>query len=184
MKKVLIGLIVICFLIVIFLSNLGFVFYNEVSKNKLLSDYFNSNIDDEFSEKEKIHLNEIKELRDSLEFVLLFFVIFLIVLLLYLFFISKKAFLDSLFLSGVVGVCVIVVLFLIGLINFDFLFVVFHRVMFSGENWILNANHILIEIFPLSYFYGLAKKLFLMIFVESLVLSGLIFCVKKKFKLH
>lgn len=75
------------------------------------------------------------------------------------------------------GALTIVLLALIGiaaLVNFDWLFLGFHRLFFSGDTWILNpATDNLIVMFPPGFFYDAALFVIGAIIVEALIIGGI-----------
>ncbi len=91
---------------------------------------------------------------------------------------QRKRFL-ALLLTGVVGgsiltIALIVVVGLASLINFDWLFLGFHRLFFTSDTWMLNpATDYLIKMFPAGFFYDAALFIAGAIIAEALFLGGI-----------
>lgn len=72
------------------------------------------------------------------------------------------------------GALTIALLLLVGiaaLVNFDWLFLNFHRLFFSGDSWILSGS--LPQIFPQGFFYDAALFIVGATIVEALVIGGI-----------
>jgi len=73
--------------------------------------------------------------------------------------------------GGVLTLFVIAVLGIAALVDFDWLFVAFHRIFFSNDYWILGGY--LPRIFTVGFFSDTAMLIATAIAIESLVLSGI-----------
>ena len=67
-----------------------------------------------------------------------------------------------------------------GLIDFDSLFVTFHRVAFTNEGWLLDPRtDMLIRLMPTPFFIGMGVRVLLAVLAAALVLSGTAAIIRK-----
>jgi integral membrane protein (TIGR01906 family) len=144
-----------------------------------LISYFNSGETSEaldiFSEREMLHLRDVRGLiilnYRLQEAVCGYIALFLIAGLLWL----RRRFLIPLAKmalgGGVLTLIVIVVLGIAALVDFDWLFVSFHRIIFSNDYWILAGY--LPRIFTAGFFSDTAMLIATAIAIESLFLGGI-----------
>lgn len=168
----------------------GFVKYN-VSRDTGLSDeelhevavelisYFNSGVVDEaldiFDEREMIHLRDVRGLilvnYHLQEAVCGYIALFIIAG----FFWLRRRFLLPLARmvlgGGILTLVVIIGLWVAALVDFDWLFIAFHRIIFSNDYWILGGY--LPRIFTVGFFSDTAMLIATAIAVESLLLGGI-----------
>ncbi len=143
--------------ILIILSILNLTFLIEISKNEDLSNFYykGEELPEEYTNKEKIHMQEVKDLVNaSLIFNLLLFSTFLIKQKTNTKQIGKYLILTSLFLF-------------VAAIFFQKFFHNFHLIFFNGDNWLLPASSKLIQTYPLSYF----RNIFLIINTIYLIIG-------------
>jgi len=182
--------IIVPFLIILF--NFNFLVYdynfyekqfdndlNEtfVKENTLnLFDYFkgNSELNDNFNEKEKLHLEDVKVLINN--FLLIFYILSFVFVgsLIYLF--HKKDF-KTIRFNFIVGGCLTLLFLLLFLFDFSSLFHNFHLLMFSNDLWLLNPEtDLLITIFTESFFFNFFKRIILnsSIISSILILIGIL----------
>lgn len=164
MKKILIVLIPI----ILIIANIQFFFYKEVRSYPELNDFFMKDKPvTNYSEQEVTHLQEVKTLlKNSLNALmvsLLFFTIASLAL-------KKKALINN-YLYGLIFTLILIIpLFLF---KFDFIFIKFHEILFTGTNWLLPEDSLLIQQFPQEYFLRIALNIGLAIIIE--VILGIIF---------
>src|SRR3989344_5848057 len=132
---------------------------------------------DFFNDREKQHLVDVQGMvGTALNGFYLALFLFLATTL-YFFLTKQKDFLSRAFLwAGACGLVVILVLFFMTLIDFNWLFTLFHVLGFQNELWLLNpVDSNLIQMFPLSFFYGMLVRILLYAAVFSLlvILVGL-----------
>jgi len=114
-----------------------------------------------FSEKEKLHLFDVKNLiRKS--FLFFYFTLFIFILLFgYSLYKKDKKIGNSFIFGGLLTLLLILTVFLLTKINFNFLFTQFHYLSFDNELWLLNEKDILINLFPIGFFYDFLMKIIL-----------------------
>ena len=171
MKKILIVLIPI----ILILANIQFFFYKEVKAYPELNDFFTKGKSlTSYSEKEVTHLYEVKSLlKNSLDALIISIFFFIIASLA----LKKKALISN-YLYG----CIFTLILFISLFffDFDFLFVKFHKILFTGTNWLLPADSLLIQQFSQKYFFKTAVNIGLTIITElSLGITFLLILLRK-----
>ncbi len=139
----------ISLLIVILAINL--VFLVEIHKDENLKNFFykGEELSDEYTEKEKVHMQEVKDL-SFVSLKLGLFFLFIITLL--------KPDNKVLQTSGYLGL-LFVGLFVFFAIFFQTFFHYFHILSFDSTNWLLPSDSKLIQDYPLEYF----KSMFVII---------------------
>ncbi len=127
---------------------------------------------DFFNEKEKIHLNDVKNIIKKL-IILLYFSIILIILI-FSYFIYKgkyKFILKSLILGLSLTIFIIILFYILVLFDFDKVFTYFHLVSFDNNYWLLNPEtDNLIKMFPQEIFFDLARIAILYSLISSLII--------------
>lgn len=136
-----------------------------------LFEYFkgNSELSDNFNEKEKLHLKDVKDL--ITKFLFIFYVLSLIFIISIVYLLYKKDF-NAIRFNLIVGGCFTLFLILI-LVLFDFseLFLRFHYLIFSNELWLLNPEtDLLINIFTENFFFNFFKRIILNSSIISCIL--------------
>lgn len=149
-------------------ENLYFKNYQEKVMGYLL------NKDDlliEMNELEVSHMKDVKNLILYAMIILLFSLIFLIFSYLILKRKNKlKLFYNSLKLSSFY-IIILIIFLLLTISNFDFVFIVFHEILFPQGNWLFPASSEMIQAFPESLF----KKLFIYSLLMSSFLSTFLY---------
>lgn len=159
-----------------------------------LIDYYNSKVDspqvavskagkklDIFSEKEVVHLQDVKGLM-QLDYAvqiatLIIMVICILALLLWLRDSWRKV-VKGLWWGSVVTFGLMIFLALWAVFGFEQLFLLFHLVSFSNEFWIIDSGEgSFIKLFPGGFFYDVALFGFAAVIAESLILGGITFGV-------
>lgn len=142
-------------------------------------------------------LNEISHMRDVKLVVLktryFFYVVLLInILLLFLsyFYYAEykkeklksifKKFLNYLFYGSILTMALILFLFLLTFLNFDFLFSLFHKAFFPQGNYAF-ASGLLITLFPEKFWIDALVRIIGISFIVSLIVFLAVFSVKKLF---
>jgi integral membrane protein (TIGR01906 family) len=165
MKKLILQLSLI---ILIILTILNSIFFIEILQNNDLKGiYLGKELPDDYSEKEKIHMQEVKTLTNislSLNFLSLLSIIFL-----------RKTKIN-LKTTGK-ALTIISILLTLGAIFFKKFFHYFHILFFNSENWLLPASSILIQTYPLIFF----RDKFI-ILIAFLFLLGVCLIYNKKLK--
>ena len=140
------------------------LYINEVNEN--LINYFNNKeeLNFNYTEVEVIHLNDVKFLI-NLSRIIVYALGILILLIL----IIDRDISGILIISGIITIGIIILLFLI---DFNFLFTGFHKILFTNNYWLLSNNTLLIQTYPMEFFISFFKRLILNIIITSLILIG------------
>ena len=76
--------------------------------------------------------------------------------------------------GGALTIALLILVGIAALVNFDWLFLGFHRLFFGGDTWILDpATDYLIMMFPPGFFYDAALFIVGAIIVEALIIGGI-----------
>ncbi len=118
------------------------------------------NLNENFTEKEISHLEDVKQVIVMMEAV--FYLSLLISTLTLTRYRRNKEKIKSLFRkTGIITASVTTFLALIGVISFNFLFTLFHKIFFPQGNWQFPANSMLIQTFPLDFFISISSRIFI-----------------------
>jgi len=114
-----------------------------------------------FSEKESLHLVDVKNLIKK-SFSLFYYVLAAFILLLgYSLYKKDKKTGNAFIFGGILTLLLILLIFLVAKISFDYLFTQFHYLAFDNELWLLNEKDILINLFPIGIFYDFLMRIVL-----------------------
>jgi len=183
--------ILIPFLIILFNFNFlvyDYDFYEEnfdnglnesfVKENTLnLFEYFqgDTELNDNFNEKEKLHLEDVKFLINN--FLLIFYILSLIFIGSLVYLLYKKDF-KTISFNFIAGGCLTLLLILIlSLFDFSKLFLNLHLLIFTNNLWLLNPEtDLLINIFTEGFFLNFFKRIILnsSIISSILILIGIL----------
>ena len=152
-------IILLNFNLLIFNNN----FYDSEVHDNLLSYFKGGKLKFDYSEKELMHLQDVKKLINILEEVLYV----LIILILLIMFFSKE---NMFIISGLITIGIILILFLF---DFNFLFTKFHEILFINNYWLLESNTLLIKTYPMEFFIRFFKRLILNTIITSLIIIGI-----------
>ena len=138
-------------------------FYNNNDVNDNLLNYFKDKEELKFNytEREYIHLNDVKSLINILEIIVYVLLLLILIIIFYDFDIEK-----ILIISGLITIGII---FILVIFNFGFLFTKFHEVLFVNDYWLLPEDSLLIKTYPIEFFTGFFKRLVLNIGITSLI---------------
>lgn len=138
------------------------------SMNKDMTEYFKTGgipaSFEEFSEKERIHLEDVRAVINSLIILLMILAVLFITLLNYA---EDKR--EIFFYGGIITIILPVLFFL----PFDFLFTQMHNLFFAKGSWIFPANALLVNLYTAEFFYAFAKDIVLRGFCLGLVITVL-----------
>ena len=129
----------------------------EYFKTGLISESF-----DEFSEKEQVHLEDVKVVIHRLITLLMILTVLFIILLNYA---EDKR--EIFFYGGIITVVLPLLFFL----PFDTLFTQMHNVFFAKGSWVFPADALLVNLYPVDFFYSFAKGIVLRGFCLGLVIT-------------
>ena len=162
----LIPVLIILLNVIILIYNESFYFeqiHSNQLNNKELSEeltwnllsYFHgeTTISDKFSEREKIHLEDVKNLlhlTSLLSYIIL--IISLIVFIKNLHAYGVRRTLDTITYGSEITLIIIALIAFFSLIDFNNLFNYFHKVFFTNNYWLLNENSLLILMYPQEFF--------------------------------
>ena len=135
------------------------------------------------TERELLHLKDVKNL---LDFIFYLFYIFIFVFIFLSLYVYKKCSREKLFKSLLAG-GVFSIVFLIFLASgaffvFDWIFLRFHLFAFSNDFWILPMDSVLIDLFPEEFFYDMFMKILVWAFGVSFGLVVIAWALEKNTK--
>lgn len=113
---------------------------------------------EDFSEKEILHLKDVRNL---------IWVSWLLLLLLFLpiLFCTEK---KTEFSKGGIYTIILTIILSLTLLSFSTSFTLFHELLFTNDLWLLPANAVLIQMFPQEFFIESTKQILLYTFILSL----------------
>ena len=117
-----------------------------------------------FTPSELSHLYDVKKVMNGAAAVLFVAVLLTVSIVLHNF--DKKAFL----FAGLTVLCIVFFLLLLAFFYFDQLFAAFHSLFFAQGTWIFPSDSKLIQLFPLSFFITLTKRILIGTFLCSIAL--------------
>ncbi len=133
-------------------SYAGQIVHNFFSEKPLyITDMEGNTIEGFFSQREITHMYDVKNVMQMALFILfaLFIVSFILILLLR----DRRV----LFQRAAVGTLIFVLFISTAIVvNFDFTFTLFHKILFRNDFWLLPENAVLIRMFPVSFFADFA----------------------------
>ncbi|BAL80943.1 lipoprotein intramolecular transacylase Lit [Caldisericum exile] len=118
----------------------------------------------EMSEIEKIHMKDVKFLILLALLILVFALVTVLVFRREL----KKIIIRE---AGIVTLGIVAIIVIFSLINFDFAFIIFHRILFTNNFWLLDPSTLLIKLFPEKVFMVLAYIWFGITLFLSLIIT-------------
>jgi integral membrane protein (TIGR01906 family) len=121
-----------------------------------------------YTSAEISHLEDVKKVMGSADY--LFYLALFICIVILTCYRRDKEFLRKLFFyGGTVTVSILFLLLLLILSEFNSAFTAFHQIVFPQGNWLFPADSFLIQNFPIEFFIGISRKIFLF----ALILGGL-----------
>lgn len=170
-------ILLVPFLLVLFSYKIVFVFTGYTLEQQKVMAFLNSGkeISADATAAEILHLEDVKEMMKKADYS--FYVLLLSCTLIITYIYKDKRYLSKLLLYGGIAASSLVVLFFIfALINFDFLFNLFHQIFFPQGNWVFSADSYLIRTFPRAFFISLARKIIsLSLILASIFIGGSIY---------
>lgn len=169
--------------IIVYLASFGILIYDSdyytglteeyssidaAQMNKDMVEYFKTGIVpvsfSEFSEKERIHLKDVRDLIQSLLFVLMALILVFVGMLR---FAEDKR--KIFFYGGIVTIVLPVLFFW----PFDLLFTQMHNLFFEPGSWIFASDALLVNLYSSEFFFSFAKSIILSGFCLGLVITAL-----------
>lgn len=196
MKNKVLNTLIVLIPIIIILSSASYVFFNRslhenvFERSSIFENYKELNDDvmdfiagdkeevetDMFTEGEKAHLADVKNLVELLLDVLKYALVFTAVILMYYW--KDKELRRALYYGGIATAVVLVLVLLAGLINFNAAFMLFHKVFFPQGNYLFRTN--LPLLYNTSFYVALGWRIFLIGMAGSGVLIAQYFVKDKK----
>lgn len=112
------------------------------------------------TETEQTHMADVREVMRTADKVFAISLALLIVclgLLIYGNFNDAELLKPALFISGAL---LIIIPLILAFTPFDFWFELFHMPLFDSGTWVFDSSSLLVNLFPLEFFYGLAFRIF------------------------
>jgi len=129
-----------------------------------------------FSQKEITHFADVKNIMQKISVFYYTSLISLILLITALYLFDRKKFLKNLskvlFLSGLSVLIITPTLLAMITINFDRFFEVFHYTTFPQGGWLFSSSDNIIKLYPLEFFYDIAKNILKSILFYGNILIG------------
>jgi len=150
-------------------------FENKTYVNSLSSNLINyldneEELADIYSETEKKHLKDVKNIVLNLKNIFYFVFVLFIIIILFLFY-RKHRYSYKVFIYGpLLTFLLISILYVFSKINFPYMFESFHIMSFSNNFWLLSEDSVLINLFPQAFFVDALKMIILISFFVSLLL--------------
>ena len=134
-----------------------------------------------FNDREKLHLQDVKNLFQKLSLIFYISLILSLILLIYFIYIKKYKIIYSSFLIAGILTFILIILFLISVSNFDKAFTQFHLILFSNNLWQLNPEtDNLVNLFPLQFFYDITKQIIINTLISLFILIILALIIRFK----
>ena len=137
--------------------------------NKDMTSYFSTGMVpasfQEFNEKELVHLEDVRRV---LKYLNIFLLAILTVFIIMINTVADKR--KILFYGGLISV-ILPLFFLI--LPFDMLFTQMHNVFFAEGTWVFDSSVLLVNFYPVSFFFAFAKAIILRGFCLGLVITFL-----------
>ena len=132
--------------------------------------------EESFTDREVFHLKEVKDVVRLCYYLLWGSFGFLAAFMIGGYIWQRKRFSLPLaklaFLGGALTIALLIILGIAALVNFDWLFVKFHQLFFTGETWRLSSTDYLLRMFPEGFFNDATLFIVGAIIVEALVIGG------------
>jgi integral membrane protein (TIGR01906 family) len=160
-------------------------FYNSKTDTPQIKVIKNGHEIDLLSDKEIVHLKDVKGLMQLDYTVQLTTFLIILACALLLIWVSRdlRLFLESLFTGSALTFGIGLALAVAALCCFDRLFILFHEVSFANAFWILDPTRdYLIMMFPGGFFSDISIALFAAILIEAVIIGGLSFWGWKRTK--
>ncbi len=141
--------------------------------NKNLINYFKGReeLGDYYSEREIIHLKDVKNIINNAFTIFYITLIINIITLCYLITNKKyKSLCTILTYSGIFTAVIILLFMMSAYTNFDYLFTNFHRITFSNDYWMMYEDALLINIYKEEFFRSALERILVISSVISLFL--------------
>ncbi len=206
MMKIIQGLLVLFLPIAIILSNLLILtnnsnFYETIYKKENIYQNFQSTTqvnnatkeligylrgqntleDNIYSLQAKVHLKDVKSLLKS-AFAVNILALFVVAITASILLKNKKFRLlkRSIIIGSLTTIAIVIIVAVSLIVNFDFLFIKFHKLLFNNNLWLFPEEDNLIKLFPISFFTEFTKQLIINIFATVFILLCLVYFLRKR----
>lgn len=144
-----------------------------------------------FNEYETSHMNDVKFIISSINFIYYSSAIFFIItfIILYLLYKNNKIiFIEHiskiLIYGSSASLIFLVILFIWSVFSFESLFFLMHLTLFPRGNWMFDANSLLITLFPERFFSDMALRIFVYSIFQSIVFLLMGYWMRKQVLLY
>ena len=206
MLKIIQGMLVLFLPIAIILSNLLILtnnsnFYETIYKKENIYQNFQSTTqvnnatkeligylrgqntleDNIYSLQAKVHLKDVKSLLKS-AFAVNILALFVVAITASILLKNKKFRLlkRSIIIGSLTTIAIVIIVAVSLIVNFDFLFIKFHKLLFNNNLWLFPEEDNLIKLFPISFFTEFTKQLIINIFATVFILLCLVYFLRKR----
>jgi len=135
-----------------------------------------ADLPEDYTTSEKSHLLDVKKVMQKTDYVF-YFVFFISAFIIIYYYKNKQMLKEILYYSGFITLTIIVIILLGIIINFNFMFEIFHLLLFPQGNWQFPLESLLIRTFPLDFFVWMGAKLIFF----SLVFGGGVMIISNYF---
>ena len=132
--------------------------YKEQQEN-LLNYFQGAELEGPYSEKERLHMKDVRNLIWSS---------WILILILIITIVYTKNPKKELYKGGIYTI-ILTILLSLTLLSFSTSFTIFHKLLFTNNLWLLPANSLLIQMFPERFFIQSTKQILLYTFILSLL---------------
>ena len=189
MNKSKLLLVIFCILLPLFLLLfsykivLGIVNLNENQQRTI--DYLQK--DEElnlgYTNLERSHLQDVRKVMKAADY--LFYFSLLILTLIFTYHKKDRKQLAKLLkYGGITTISFMLAILLLSALFFNQVFALFHQIFFPQGNWTFASDSLLIQIFPLEFFIGISRNIFVLTIIEGIIFILLFFYLKNDFKIR
>lgn len=158
--------------------------------NNMLSYFHNKDELRYFSDIEKSHMEDVKNLIRIMQFTYYSAALLCVAIFIYAYKIFRddqfrfiKIISKATFYSAVISITFLMILFLMTVFSFNFLFTVFHLIFFSQGNWMFSSDSLLITLFPQQFFFDISLRIFVYAMFQSAIFFGIGYWMRKQLKI-
>jgi len=172
-KRVLIVVFVVLipFFLILFSYKIAFHFADYGSEQQKVIDFLEgSELEADMMAEEKSHLEDVNRVMKVFEYI--FYSLLLICTLIAAYFTKKENLGKLLLYGGIVTFSLVGVFLVLVFFKFDFLFDLFHRMLFLQGSWLFSADSFLIQTFPIGFFVAMVKKIVYLSLISASIFIG------------
>lgn len=184
MKKEIFLLIIFCFFIplLLFISSYKTVlaFSSLTSAQQNTIDFLQGKeaLKITYTSREIAHLEDVRKVMKITNAVF-YFSLLVCALILTSYRKNKNQALKVLKYGSITTIIVLIFMILAALLNFTTLFTIFHQIFFPQGNWLFPPNSLLIQTFPVTFFYSISITIFLFTFCLGLGIGVISILIKR-----